>query len=80
MRIFCRNGMIGFSSNESIPIMTSLWIFLAVAPVALCLLVAFAARIDPISGRWRRSEFAGGAANSVHANIIACNESPSTGS
>ena len=50
MRIFCRNGMIGFSSNESIPIMTSLWIFLAVAPVALGLLVAFAARIDPRFG------------------------------
>ncbi|ACD17235.1 hypothetical protein Bphyt_2841 [Paraburkholderia phytofirmans PsJN] len=34
--------------------MTALIIFLGVCPVALGVLVAFAARIDPRSGRWRR--------------------------
>jgi hypothetical protein len=34
--------------------MTALFIFLGICPVALGVLIAFAARIDPRSGRWRR--------------------------
>jgi hypothetical protein len=34
--------------------MTALLIFLGIWPIALGVLVAFAARIDPRSGRWRR--------------------------
>ncbi|MDR5737924.1 MULTISPECIES: hypothetical protein [unclassified Caballeronia] len=33
--------------------MNLLWVFAAVAPVAIASLVAFAARIDPLSGHWR---------------------------
>ncbi|MEZ2351353.1 hypothetical protein [Caballeronia sp. RCC_10] len=33
--------------------MNLLWVFAAVAPVALASLVAFAAHIDPLSVRWR---------------------------
>ncbi|WP_198155386.1 hypothetical protein [Candidatus Burkholderia verschuerenii] len=33
--------------------MDLLWVFAAIAPVALGLLFAFAARVDPISGRVR---------------------------
>jgi hypothetical protein len=33
--------------------MDLLWVFAAIAPVALGLLFAFAARVDPISGRLR---------------------------
>ena len=36
------------------PVMTWLIIFLGVWPIALGVLFAFAARIDPRSGRWRR--------------------------
>jgi hypothetical protein len=38
--------------------MDLLWVFAAVAPFALALLFAFAAHIDPLSGRWlsRRRE------------------------
>ncbi|MFL9881520.1 hypothetical protein PQR68_07105 [Paraburkholderia agricolaris] len=35
-------------------IMTWLTIFFGIWPIALGLLFAFAARIDPRSGRWRR--------------------------
>lgn len=34
--------------------MTALLIFLGIWPIALGVLVAFAVRIDPRSGRWRR--------------------------
>jgi hypothetical protein len=34
-------------------VMDLLWVFAAVAPFALGLLFAFAARIDPLSGRWK---------------------------
>ncbi|WP_268811019.1 DUF2147 domain-containing protein [Caballeronia glebae] len=33
--------------------MNLLWIFAAVAPLAVASLIAFAARIDPLSGHWR---------------------------
>ncbi|WP_216858889.1 hypothetical protein [Caballeronia novacaledonica] len=33
--------------------MDLLWIFAGVAPLAVASLVAFAAHIDPLSGRWR---------------------------
>jgi hypothetical protein len=33
--------------------MTGLFIFLGIWPIALGVLLAFAARIDPRSGRWR---------------------------
>jgi len=33
--------------------MNLLWAFAAIAPLALASLVAFAAHIDPLSGRWR---------------------------
>ncbi|VXC26291.1 conserved exported hypothetical protein [Burkholderia sp. 8Y] len=33
--------------------MNLLWVFAAVAPVALASLFVFAAHIDPASGRWR---------------------------
>jgi hypothetical protein len=36
------------------PVMTWLIIFLGLWPIALRVLFAFAARIDPRSGRWRR--------------------------
>ncbi|WP_323043160.1 hypothetical protein [Paraburkholderia sp.] len=36
------------------PLMTWLIIFLGLWPIALRVLFAFAARIDPRSGRWRR--------------------------
>ncbi|MGP8433992.1 hypothetical protein ACT2FY_06830 [Paraburkholderia fungorum] len=35
-------------------VMAWLTIFLGIWPIALSLLFAFAARIDPRSGRWRR--------------------------
>ncbi|WP_157695784.1 hypothetical protein [Caballeronia hypogeia] len=35
--------------------MNLLWVFAAVAPLALASLFAFAAHIDPLSGRWRSS-------------------------
>jgi hypothetical protein len=38
---------------EPISIMTSLWIFLFVCPLALGSLLAFASHIDPLSGHWR---------------------------
>jgi hypothetical protein len=34
--------------------MSALIIFLGICPVALGVLIAFSARIDPRSGRWRR--------------------------
>ncbi|SAK81569.1 hypothetical protein AWB77_04094 [Caballeronia fortuita] len=34
--------------------MDLLWIFAAVAPLAVAALIAFAAHIDPVSGHWRR--------------------------
>jgi hypothetical protein len=34
-------------------VMDLLWVFAAVAPLALGVLFAFAARIDPLSGRWK---------------------------
>jgi hypothetical protein len=34
--------------------MDLLWVFAAVAPLAVASLVAFAAHIDPLSGHWRR--------------------------
>ena len=39
--------------------MNLLWVFAAVAPLAVASLVAFAAHIDPLSGHWRapRSRF-----------------------
>jgi hypothetical protein len=37
--------------------MDLLWVFLVVAPLALALLIAFAAHIDPLSGRWRTPGF-----------------------
>ncbi|BBP96851.1 hypothetical protein BSFA1_19800 [Burkholderia sp. SFA1] len=33
--------------------MNLLWLFSAVAPLAVASLVAFAAHIDPLSGHWR---------------------------
>ncbi len=36
------------------PVMTWLIIFLGLWPIALGVLFAFAARVDPRSGRWRR--------------------------
>jgi hypothetical protein len=33
--------------------MNLLWIFAAVAPLAVASLIAFAAHIDPLSGHWR---------------------------
>jgi hypothetical protein len=38
---------------KQISIMTSLWIFLALCPLVLGSLLAFASHIDPLSGRWR---------------------------
>jgi hypothetical protein len=69
--------MIGFSSNESI--MTALWIFLGVTPIALGSLVAFALRIDPLSGRWREPAQPA-RKHAYNGGITACSESPSTGS
>jgi len=39
--------------------MTSLWIFLAICPIALGSLLAFASHIDPLSGRWRGEQLLG---------------------
>jgi hypothetical protein len=39
--------------------MTSLWIFLAICPIALGSLLAFASHIDPLSGRWRGAQLLG---------------------
>ena len=41
------------------PIMISLWIFLAICPVALGSLLVFASHIDPLSGRWRGAQLLG---------------------
>jgi hypothetical protein len=67
-------------------IMTALWIFLAFCPVALTSLVAFASHIDPLSGRWREAKRTRKAPRrrdayrARAARVIACSESPSTGS
>jgi hypothetical protein len=85
-----------------VPIMTSLWIFLAVCPIALGSLLVFASHIDPLSGRWRSGQRTGrvrppaaalraratqamrtsGLRDALRsrASVIACSESPSTGS
>ncbi|SAL79701.1 hypothetical protein AWB68_05694 [Caballeronia choica] len=67
-------------------IMNLLWIFLALCPVGLVSLIGFAAHIDPLSGRWRalkpwpergawlRERIA------FYVAVIACSESPSSGS
>ncbi|CAN7412043.1 hypothetical protein [Caballeronia sp. dw_19] len=74
--------------------MTSLWIFLAICPIALGSLLVFASHIDPLSGRWRGAQLLGPRANLAlgenvarlgrsikkQASAIACSESPSTGS
>lgn len=52
MRIFCCAGIIGRSVDLA-AIMNWLWIFVALCPLAFALLIAFAAHIDPLSGRWR---------------------------
>jgi len=39
--------------------MTSLWIFLAICPIALGSLLVFASHIDPLSGRWRGAQLLG---------------------
>jgi hypothetical protein len=39
--------------------MTSLWIFLAVCPIALGSLLVFASHIDPLSGHWRGARLIG---------------------
>ena len=39
--------------------MTSLWIFLAICPIALGSLLVFASHIDPLSGRWRGEQLLG---------------------
>jgi hypothetical protein len=36
--------------------MDFLWVFAAVAPLAIASLIAFAAHIDPVSGHWRKRE------------------------
>lgn len=41
------------------PIMISLWIFLAICPIALGSLLVFASHIDPLSGRWRGAQLLG---------------------
>jgi membrane associated rhomboid family serine protease len=64
-------------------IMILLWICLAVCPVAIALLIAFAAHIDPLSGRWRTAQpLAQRTARwrAPNASVIACSESPSSGS
>jgi len=38
---------------QSVSVMDLLWVFAAVAPLAVGSLVAFAAHIDPLSGHWR---------------------------
>lgn len=38
---------------QNVSVMDLLWIFAAVAPLAVASLVAFAAHIDPLSGHWR---------------------------
>jgi hypothetical protein len=70
-----------------------LWIFLALCPIALGSLVMFASHIDPLSGRWRSVRPRRPVAPALHAHtvrlrdawrsraaVIACSESPSTGS
>jgi hypothetical protein len=42
---------------QFVTVMDLLWVFLVVAPLALALLIAFAAHIDPLSGRWRTPGF-----------------------
>jgi hypothetical protein len=59
MRISCRNGMIASPAETDFPIMTSLWIFFAICPVALGSLLVFASHIDPLSGRWRGAQLIG---------------------
>jgi hypothetical protein len=57
-----------------------IWIFIALCPFALAALIAFAAHIDPLSGRWRALKpragrvFGGFGAYAPHAGVIACSE------
>jgi hypothetical protein len=44
---------------KQISIMTSLWIFLAICPIALGSLLVFASHIDPLSGHWRGARLIG---------------------
>jgi hypothetical protein len=64
--------------------MTALWIFLAVCPLAMILLLVFASHIDPLSGRWRGARLIGDAvknqASASRKSTTAYSESPSTGS
>ena len=39
--------------------MTSMWIFLALCPLALGSLLVFASHIDPLSGHWRGARLIG---------------------
>jgi hypothetical protein len=57
--------------------MTWLWIFVGICPLALLVLVGFAAHIDPLSGRLRsrqRLRARREAAGALHADVIACTE------
>jgi len=51
--------MIVFPAETDFSIMTSLWIFFAICPVALGSLLVFASHIDPLSGRWRGAQLIG---------------------
>jgi hypothetical protein len=67
-------------------IMKLLWIFLALCPIGLVSLIGFAAHIDPLSGRWRAlkpwSERGAWLRERLafYVAVIACSESPSSGS
>jgi hypothetical protein len=61
--------------------MTWLWIFVGLCPLALFVLIGFAARIDPLSGRLRarqrpRAQHVTGmhATRGIPAEVIACTE------